>query len=268
MAPNGWPEISSAADNGNAVGSLYADLSVYYDSFCAHVDYAGQCAFADRAFAALADAQGKSLLDLACGTGQHLSIMSELGYTVSGLDNSPAMLAAARQRCPSARLILQDIASFEFTSSFDLITCFLYSIHYSFPVASLATTLARAWEALKPGGLLLFDLADKAGVAQRDAVSQARLDGADFEFRSGWRYCGDGEALDLLVSIRRLADGQGGTEAQYWTDRHTMTAISIAEVVAIMQRLGFDVQVFEHDFTALRAWARESFNVIIVGVRP
>lgn len=232
------------------------------------MDYAEQCAFADRLFSVLGARDSRDLLDLACGTGQHLRLMAERGYSVSGLDNSPAMLSAARLRCPSAHLILQDLAGFEFTERFDLITCFLYSIHYSHPVASLQRTLALAWQALRPGGVLMFDVADKAGIASRDAVSRAEQDGASFEFRSGWRYRGDGEDLDLLVSIKRLADSSRGIEAAHWNDRHTMTAISISAVGAIMQGLGFEVHIFERDFSTLQTWAGERLNVMVAGVRP
>lgn len=54
------------------ISNLYADLSVYYDRFCAEVDYAEQCAFANRAFGCFATSGGRDYLDLACGTGPHL----------------------------------------------------------------------------------------------------------------------------------------------------------------------------------------------------
>ncbi|GAA3946589.1 class I SAM-dependent methyltransferase [Allohahella marinimesophila] len=269
IAPEEQPEISNRTTvDRSADSGLYADLSRYYDCFCADVDYAQQCAFTDRLFRAFGESRGQDLLDLACGTGQHLSHMAAKGFAVSGLDNSPAMLEAAGRRCPSATLILQDLANFDFTRRFDLITCFLYSMHYSHPSASLQRTLRLAFEALRPGGVLVFDLADKAGVAQRDAVSRAEQDGVRFEFRSGWRYRGEGEDLDLLVSINRMADPARGIEAAQWNDRHTMTAIAITTVEACMKQIGFEVRILERDFSLMQAWTGRSYNVLFAGVRP
>ncbi|MEX2332760.1 MAG: class I SAM-dependent methyltransferase, partial [Pseudohongiella sp.] len=129
-------------------GNLYTDLADYYDQFCAEVDYAGQCAFAVRVFDAFAQSGGRDYLDLACGTGPHLQEMTRLGFVPTGLDNSAAMLAQAQVRCPQANLLLCDLAAFEQVYRFDLISCFLYSIHYSHPLNNFAETLRRAFCAL------------------------------------------------------------------------------------------------------------------------
>lgn len=243
---------------------LYADLSGYYDRFCQDVDYAAQAAFTDRVARTFGDSGGQACLDLACGTGQLLAALQGRGYAVTGLDNSQAMLDQAARRCPGADWLCCDLAAFDTPGRFDVITCFLYSIHYSHPRAALRETLRRAFAALKPGGVLLFDLVDVAGIGQRDAVTRLDEGEARFTFRSGWRYGGSGEALALHVSIERH-DAAG---VQRWTDEHRMTAIGIAEVRDAMRALGFAVTVLERDFGGLREWDGESFNVVMVGVRP
>lgn len=246
------------------LSALYADLSGYYDRFCQDVDYAAQCDFAARVARTFGDSGGHDYLDLACGTGQHLAQMAARGFAGTGLDNSQAMLDQAARRCPDADWLCCDLAGFEAHERFDLITCFLYSIHYSHPRAALRETLRRAFAALRPGGVLLFDVVDKAGIGNRDAVSHLVEDDARFTFRSGWRYAGAGETLDLDVTIEREAGGQ----VQRWQDRHAMTAIGIDEVRDAMAALGFDVTVLERDFGGLREWAGASFNVMMVGTKP
>lgn len=247
----------------NPLSALYADLSGYYDRFCLDVDYAAQCDFAARVARTFGHSGGQAYLDLACGTGQHLAHMAARGFAGTGLDNSQAMLDQAARRCPEADWLCCDLAAFDTPGRFDLITCFLYSIHYSHPQASLRETLRRAFAALRPGGVLLFDVVDKAGIGSRDAVSHLQEGDARFTFRSGWRYAGQGETLDLDVTIERH-DACG---VQRWQDRHAMTAIGIAEVQAAMAEAGFEVTVLERDFGSLREWAGESFNVMMVGVK-
>lgn len=246
-------------------GKLYADLSGYYDSFCAEVDYAEQCAFVARAHALLAASGGHELLDLACGSGQHLALLQELGFRPNGLDNSPAMLALAATRCPQAELQLCDLARFGQVEAFDLITCLLYSIHYSHPVTALRQTLDRAWKALKPGGVFIFNAVDARGIRNgKGLVTHASTEAGRLEFRSGWHYAGDGEVMDLALTITRESD----TGIEQWQDQHTMTALTVPQLQQWLEATGFTVELFEHDYARLVRWNGASFNVIIAAGKP
>ncbi len=250
--------------NAPTTGNLYVDLSAYYDGFCHDVNYAEQCDFTKRAFDCFAESSGNNYLDLACGTGQHLSLMHNKGFTVTGLDNSQHMLNATALRCPSAALMLCDLASFAVDARFDLMSCFLYSIHYSHPIAALTKTLKCAFAALKVGGVFIFDMVDKNGITARDVVTQLEQDQAKFSFRSGWRYSGSGESMELQVSIQR-ADALG---VQNWQDYHPMTAITIEKMRALMTAAGFKVTILERDYSLLKEWDNNSYNVIMVGQKP
>lgn len=246
-------------------GSLYSDLAHYYDRFCADIDYPLHCRFMERAYACFANAQHRRYLDLACGTGQLLQLMSERNFEVTGLDNSEDMLASAVSRCPSATLIKEDIAGFDLPDSFDVITSFLYSIHYSYPLSSMKETLTRAFRALSAGGIFVFDLVDKQGIGHKDVVSTLNEENnVSLTFRSGWRYPGEGETLKLNLSI---ACDDGATQRS-WHDQHTMTATTINDVREMMVEIGFEVTVLEHDFSAMREWGGETFNAILVGYKP
>jgi len=248
----------------SAMNNLYADLSRYYDQFCAGVDYAQQCDFAVRALECFGESGGRDYLDLACGTGPHLHFMQQKGFCVSGLDNSAHMLELARQRCPQAQLVLCDLAAFDYDRQFDLISCFLYSIHYSHPVAALQETLRRAYQALKPGGVFIFDLVDKEGIRNGEGVvSHADCADGALRFQSGWRYRGHGDVLDLNLSIE-LSNANG---QQCWSDHHVMTAITIADIKSLLLQAGFEVTLLEHDYSRLQEWRGESFNVIVAAMR-
>lgn len=246
-------------------GNLYSDLSGYYDQFCAEIDYATQCAFARRVFDAFAHSQGRQYLDLACGTGQHLLDMQQHDFVPHGLDNSADMLARAALRCPDASLQLCDLAAFEQQASFDLITCFLYSLHYSHPTSAMFQTLERCFAALKPGGMLLFNAVDARGVQNDEGVTtRLQEGGAELRFKSGWRYQGEGEVLDLHLSIAR----QAGNDTQVWHDHHVMTAVTLPQLQELLERAGFDVTVLAHDYDMLRGWDGTSANAIFVACKP
>jgi SAM-dependent methyltransferase len=50
-------------------------------------------------------------LDAACGTGRHAAYLAELGHTVIGVDESPEMLAIARENLPAAELLEGDLCA-------------------------------------------------------------------------------------------------------------------------------------------------------------
>ncbi|MDO8909216.1 MAG: methyltransferase domain-containing protein [Pseudohongiella sp.] len=252
-------------------GNLYADLSGYYDLFCAEVDYAAQCAFAKRAYDCFANSGGHHYLDLACGTGAHILPMQSYGFVATGLDNSADMLAQAVRRCPNAEFILSDMSALEASCHYDLISCFLYSIHYSHPVSSLKLTLKRTFDALKPGGVFIFNTVDITGINSRHFVStRVETEHSIMSFTSGWTYCGAGEAMHLHLSINQQvkADSAQSSEKRVWQDKHTMTAISIHGLKQWLQETGFEVTLLEHDYSRLQAWAGESFNIIVVAGKP
>lgn len=251
-------------------GHLYADLSSYYDLFCAGVDYAEQADFANRIFHTFAGHSSAGpehprYLDLACGTGPHIAGMLAHGYHCIGLDNSADMLKMAQVRCPSVRFIQSDMAALDLQSAVDLVSCFLYSIHYNYPLESLRQTLARVWQALVPGGVFVFNAVDVRGINNRHQVSSAiEHQGHALRFSSGWTWAGQGDVMDLHLSVEDSFQG----EVRRWHDVHTMAAITVAELQQWLQQTGFAVTVLEHDYRCLQAWGGDSFNVLIVASKP
>ena len=75
---------------------LYANWAHVYDYF--YPDRAGEVAF----WAGLADGYGRQVLDLMCGTAEVSLGLARHGCCVLGVDHSPAMLVAARQRLAAA----------------------------------------------------------------------------------------------------------------------------------------------------------------------
>src|SRR5690242_4342384 len=77
--------------------AAYEALASHYDAFTAHHDYAAWT----RDLEALArrhGLSGRTLLDVACGTGKSFAPYLERGWSVVACDGSPAMLARAADR--------------------------------------------------------------------------------------------------------------------------------------------------------------------------
>lgn len=245
--------------SGNA---LYTDLSGYYDLMCANIDYRAQSHCVHR-LQQLFGNGGKRHLDLACGTGPHVRHFIDAGYQSAGLDINQPMLDKAALRCPEAQFALGDMCAFSVEKPLDLITCFLYSVHYSGTVERLKACFASVHAALEEGGVFCFNSVDKRRIDNDSFVSHtAELDGAHFVFRSAWGYPGEGERQALRLSIERSLAG----ESQVWHDEHPMVAVSFDELQALLEPY-FEVHVLEHDYEKLVPWDGVSGNGLFACVK-
>lgn len=245
-----------------SANALYTDLSAYYDLMCADIDYQAQSHCIHRLQQIFGNG-GKTHLDLACGTGPHVLHFIAAGYTSSGLDINQPMLDRAAVRCPQAHFSLQDMCAFSVAEPLDLVTCFLYSIHYSAGIEKLKACFASVHKALKSNGVFCFNAVDKHKIDNGlFATHTARQDDSLFAFSSGWHYRGEGEQQSLKLSIEKTTAGQ----TQRWHDEHAMVAVSFEQLQEIL-RPYFEVQVFEHDYEKIIPWEQTSGNAIFVCVK-
>ncbi|MCF6783237.1 class I SAM-dependent DNA methyltransferase [Stutzerimonas stutzeri] len=245
-----------------SVNALYTDLSGYYDLMCADIDYQAQSRCVHRLQQIFGNG-GIRHLDLACGTGPHVRHFIDFGYQSGGLDINQPMLNRAAIRCPEAHFSLQDMCTFSLSEPVDLVTCFLYSIHYSAGIDRLKACIASVHGALAAGGLFCFNAVDKDEIDNALSVSHAaEHEGSRFTFRSGWHYCGVGEKQSLRLSIEKACAAQ----TQVWHDEHPMVAVSFAELIGVLAPY-FEVQVLEHDYGKVVAWNETSGNAIFACVK-
>lgn len=245
-----------------SANALYTDLSGYYDLMCADIDYPAQ-SHAVRRLHQLFGGAGRDHLDLGCGTGPHVRHFIDAGYASSGLDINQPMLDLAQLRCPEARFSRQDMCAFDVDEPVDLVTCFLYSVHYSGGIERLKACIARVSQALKHGGVFCFNAVDKRRIDNASFARHSVMQGdSEFTFTSAWNYSGTGERQSLRLSIeKRTAD-----ETQLWQDEHPMAAVDFAELQALLLPY-FEVHVFEHDYERIVPWDGVSGNALFVCVK-
>ncbi|MEZ8758664.1 class I SAM-dependent methyltransferase [Vibrio splendidus] len=249
----------SATISSNA---LYTDLSGYYDLMCVDIDYQAQSNCVRRLHQIFGNG-GKTHLDLACGTGPHVRHFIDFGYQSNGLDLNAPMLDIARVRCPEANFSEQNMSSFEVAEPLDLITCFLYSIHYNDGFEKLKECVESVHRALKPEGIFCFNVVDKDKISNDLFVRHTtNLEQDDFTFSSGWYYSGKGNKQALKLSIEKTTAG----ETQVWNDEHPMVAFSFKELIKILKPY-FEVHIFEHDYDKLLPWDTKSGNALIACVK-
>jgi ubiquinone/menaquinone biosynthesis C-methylase UbiE len=134
---------------------MYADGARVYDALNRHKDYtsasATLCQLLNRVVPA-----ATTLLDVACGTGQHLSHLRK-AFRVEGLDLSREMLDVARERCPDVPLHEGSLIDFRLNRQFDVVTCLFGSIGYALNTADLRRAVRCMANHVRPGGAVVVE---------------------------------------------------------------------------------------------------------------
>ncbi|HYB90029.1 MAG TPA: methyltransferase domain-containing protein [Candidatus Binataceae bacterium] len=135
---------------------MFTRTAAFYDAIYSFKDYQAE---AEKLLALIADkrsAPARSLLDVACGTGLHLSYLRR-HFDVEGLDLNDAMLDVARQRCPGVTFHHADMIAFDLGRKFDVVTCLFSAIGYATTVERLNQAVECMTRHLAPNGLLVIE---------------------------------------------------------------------------------------------------------------
>jgi SAM-dependent methyltransferase len=234
----------------------YDALAMVYDRWNAQADYQGWARFLhDRLTEAGSTAR---VLDVCCGTGRMIGPLQDLGYEVSGVDGSAAMLArAAGNVAVGTRLrhaVLPD-APAEDPVADAAISCF-DSVNYFLTEEDVRGLFRFVANSLRPGGLYAFDLNSPHKLRKFYGNNHH---GDDFgEFAYVWRNRLDGARIRFLITIFTAT----ATGYERHEEVHEQRLWEIGELTAAAEDTGFRVEaIFDnyspapaHDETLRQTW--------------
>jgi trans-aconitate methyltransferase len=120
----------------------------------------------------LAPQPGEHILDLGCGDGALTEQIAATGATVTGVDNSPNMLAAARQR--NLRVEQHDATALPYDHQFDAVFSNA-ALHWITGISGQQAMLAGVHRALRPGGRFVAEMGGQGNIAAIRTALQATL---------------------------------------------------------------------------------------------
>lgn len=205
------------------------------------------------------------VLDLACGTGEAAQVFAAAGCDVVGVDRSAAMLEIARGKARDAgyniTLLQGDIRDVSTEDqrwktndggpmndslpsfvlrpwSFDVVTCFYDSMNYLLDDGDLDRACAGATAALRPGGLLIFDLNTAAEYATWDARDSVIYDGRDCMVYNQLSYeaatqLATGRIVWFVRELDRWWRGEETHVERAWSDSQVQAALAGAGLALV-----------------------------------
>jgi SAM-dependent methyltransferase len=140
----------------------------------------------------------RTLADVACGAGDFAVAMARRGHLVTGVDQSPEMLALGRAAADRSEVritwLQQDMRELRLPAPVDAATCLYDSLNYLVDEGELRGAMTAIAGALRPGGLFLFDMQTIRGLATRwgnriwiiqDSDDAFEADQSEFDYDSG-----------------------------------------------------------------------------------
>lgn len=197
-------------------------------------------------------AQPCRVLDVGCGTGVFLEKAVADGFDAVGLDASPEMVSVASRRVDLARVRLERMQEIAESASYDGIVSLSWSFNYVSSFDEAREVLGRFFNALRPGGRLILQIAHAANAT--GALNEDREPGPD------------GQADDVLFLYRfhSVPEHHGQLRAQYVYgcksreelvfEEHLLGAADAREVAAEASAVGFQ------DVELLDSWRGEPLN--------
>ncbi len=164
------------------------------------------------------------ILDLACGFGRIANRLALLGHRVTGVEYQPGFLEIARAEAARSRMRIAhqggkveytqgDMRAIDYVEQFDRAIMLFNSFGY-FPDEENRLVLQNLSRALKPGGMVGFDIANRDGVLNdfhphyvTEKESSLLINRFSFDVRTGRLHndrivIRDGQRRDRPFSIR------------------------------------------------------------------
>lgn len=226
--------------------SSYDFLAGCYDRLTYDVDYAAWADYIEKHFARRG-LPGKTVLDLACGTGSLTRELALRGYEMIGVDLSAEMLAEAAEKNrgvgPIEPIFLcQSMDKLDLYGTIDACVCCLDSVNYVTRPKQLQKAFERIHLFLMPGGLFLFDVNTPQKLQAMDG--QVFLDETEDTY-CVWRgeFSRRSGICSYFMDIFRLDEETGLWERG--EELHQERAYPLEELTAMLQKAGFrDIKTY------------------------
>lgn len=195
------------------------------------------------------------VIDLGCGSGIWAAALTEAGYDVLGIDISQAMIDLAKKKAPKAEF---QVASFLKANlpKCEAITSISECLNYQFDEhdrAELGSLFNRIYEALKPGGVFIFDIGEP-GYLRGANPQNSYSEGKDWAILLEKKEDKGTNMLTRKITIFR----QVGELYRRSEEIHYAQLYKGSEIAKQLRKIGFRVRI-------IRSYGELKFRKALVG---
>lgn len=222
----------------------YGEFAHFYDRMMRDVDYE---AWAKYLISFLREANAVHVIDCACGTGVLTVSLAKAGFSMIGIDNSEDMLMEARNSALKNGLrmlpfVCQDMASFVTHRPVDAVISTCDGLNYLLSDDLADGFMKSAYRALKPNGLLLFDISSQYKLST--VLGNETYTDVSDDYAYIWNNAYDPETklceMDLTFFVREKE------MYRRFSEQHIQRAYDSGTLCRMLEKNGFDtIQVYD-----------------------
>jgi len=223
---------------------MYEKFAEIYDLIYQFKDYKAEVEKLKKIIEENKKSQGNDLLDIACGTAEHLKYLKN-DYKCVGVDINEKMLTIAKKKLPEVTFIKSDMLDLNLHKSFDIIICLFSSIGYLRTYKNLKKAIQLFNDHLKKGGVIIVEpwftrsvfRAGSPGMTtyEDDNIKIARVNDTKVE-------------KNLSIMNMHYLIAKFGEEVEYFVEKHILGFFEIDKTLQIFEDIGLSTVFLEEGF--------------------
>lgn len=135
---------------------MYAQTAELYDAIYTRMKDYREEADTVRTWIEKLRPGARSILDVACGTGEHAKFLTA-NYQVDGIDINRDFLTAAQKKNPQGRFEVADMTAFDLSRRYDAVLCLFSAIGHTLTIEKLKSAIQCMANHLAPNGALIVE---------------------------------------------------------------------------------------------------------------
>jgi len=217
---------------------VFTESAEFYDALYAFRDYTAETARL-AAIVRAAHPGARSILDVACGTGEHaMRLARDHGFDVDGLDLDDGLLRAARTKHPAGTFFHGDMSGFALETRYDAVLCLFSAIGYLVTFERTVRALDCFRRHLRPRGVVIVEPWFRPGELEDDRVVRLTAAHGDAQIERTGRTRIDGRVSRLHFDYR--IDAPGGT--RHVSEVHELGLFTVEEMAAALEEAGLHAE--------------------------
>ena len=251
---------------------LYAK---YYDLLYRDKDYAGESAYVLNLIACYGENKNAGewrVLELGCGSGGHAAHLAPMVKELVGVERSDEMVAQAKEKAiPHFHVLIGDATQLSQAltadyreSYFDAAVSLFHVVSYINENEQLLSCFQSAFDALKTGGVFVFDVWFTPAVYWLRPEKRVRQMKDDF-ITVERTAISDVDVMKNVVTVNfttDIIDNHTG-EKTILDEKHPMRCFSVPEVALLAKNVGFSM-VCAEEFATGKAAGVDTWGVCFV----
>ena len=195
----------------------------------------------------VSDISNPRLLDLGCGTGEHLSPLAKSGFICTGIDSSNDMIQIGRSRFPEKiEFIHADMRDIEYNEKFDIIISFFGSMNYLIDDIDINLVFRNIYSALKKNSTALLEIWNSYPISLIKKKPVSKVSITKYSEKSITRERGfnlmDNESGKTIVEVDYRYILKDKHSKETFTDKHIMRPFTPEEINPFIVNNGLKIK--------------------------